>query len=143
IVTAPVLEGWFTQDEKAPHLIGTRCTNCGTYHFPPQAVFCRNPACGSDELEEVQLSRSGKLWSFTNACYPPPPPYVCEEPIEPHAIAAVELAEEQMVVLGQVVKGTDIEGLEIGLEMELALETIPAQDGERLTWKWRPAGGAK
>jgi|SRR5690625_392595 len=146
-MTAPVLEGWFAGDEAAPHLIGTRCTNCGTFHFPPQTVFCRNPGCGSDELEEVPLSRSGKLWSFTNACYPPPPPYVCEEPFEPYAIAAVELAKEGMVVLGQVVSGTGAEALRIGMEMELALETIPAQSGEqhgeRLTWKWRPAGGAE
>lgn len=143
-MTAPVLEGWFTQDAEKPQLIGTRCNGCGTYHFPPQTVFCRNPACASDQLEEVRLSRSGTLWSFTNACYPPPPPYVYDDPFEPYAIAAVELAEEGMVVLGQVVKGTGIERLEIGMEMELALESIPAQDGEpRMTWKWRPAGGAE
>lgn len=138
----PLLEGWFTLDERQPCLIGTRCVACGTYHFPPQSIYCRNPACDGDELEQVELSRSGRLWSFTNACYAPPPPYVYDDPFQPYAIAAVELAAERMVVLGQVVRGLDVQDLEIGMPMELALETLPAADGEsRLTWKWRPAAG--
>lgn len=143
-MVAPVLEGWFTLDEYAPQLLGTRCVACGSYHFPPQTVFCRNPDCESDTLEEVELSRTGRLWSFTNACYAPPPPYVKEEPFHPYAIAAVELERERMVILGQVVRGVDVPDLKIGMDMELALETIPGHDSERLTWKWRPAdGGAR
>lgn len=138
----PVLEGWFTLDEQAPRLLGTRCPSCGTYHFPPQQIFCRNPACSNDELEDVELSRSGRLWSFTNACYPPPAPYVAADPFEPYAIAAVELADEQLVVLGQVVDGIGVEDLQIGMDMELTLGTVPAADGEtKQTWKWRPASG--
>ena len=68
----PVLEGWFTADEAAPRLLGNRCTSCKTYFFPKCSVLCRNPNCSGTEFEEVEFSRTGKLWSFTNNCYPPP-----------------------------------------------------------------------
>lgn len=140
-MTAPVIENWFTQDSGSPRLLGTCCEACGTYHFPPQRVFCRNPDCDSDAFEDVELSSAGRLWSFTDACYAPPPPYVYDEPFEPYAIAAVELEDERMVVLGQVIRGVGIDDLAIGMDMTLALEAIPGNDGERLTWKWQPATG--
>jgi uncharacterized OB-fold protein len=137
----PVLEGWFTLDEAAPQLIGSRCSSCGTYYFPKQKNFCRNPDCAGETFEEVPLSRSGKLWSFTNAAYQPPEPYVQvdKDAFVPFAIAAVELAKEKMIVLGQVVTGVGVESLKAGMEMELLLE--PLADG-KLTWKWRPVAAS-
>lgn len=136
----PAVEGWFTLDLEAPHLLGTRCSGCGSYFFPRERTACRNPACPGGELEEVALSSRGRLWSFTNNCYPPPKPFVAPDPFEPYAIAAVELEEEKMVVLGQVVRGVGAEELEAGMEMELCLETLFEDDEhEYLVWKWRPA----
>ena len=135
---APVLPGWFTLGEQQP-LIGTRCTSCGTYYFPKQKNFCKNPDCEGEEFTEVELSRTGKLWSFTNASYKPPEPYIADEPFEPYAIAAVELEAEKMVVLGQVVKGVGVADLKAGMPMELALEPVASADGGQvLTWKWKP-----
>ena len=134
----PVIEGWFTLDEAAPALLGTRCQSCGTYYFPKQDRYCRNPDCDSESFAEVPLSRMGTLWSFTNACYQPPLPYVAEEPFQPYAIAAVQLDEEQMIVLGQVVKGVGVEDLRAGMRMQLVLEDVPGLDGDKVTWKWRP-----
>lgn len=131
----PVLEGWFTLDETAPALLGTRCKKCGTYYFPKLKTFCRNPRCEGVEFEEVPLSRSGALWSCTNAAYQPPEPFVQMENYRPFAIAAVELAKEKMVVLGPVVNGVGVEKLKAGMKMEIALE--PLADG-KLTWKWKP-----
>jgi uncharacterized OB-fold protein len=137
------IEGWFTLDAAAPALIGTRCGGCGTYFFPKETVVCRNPRCFSTELEEVELSRRGRVWSFTNNCYPPPAPYVSPEPFEPYAIAAVELEAEKMVVLGQVAGGIPVDELEAGLEVELVLDTLFEDDEhEYLVWKWRPTGAA-
>jgi uncharacterized OB-fold protein len=133
------LEGWFTLDEHEPHLLGTRCTACGTCYFPKQSLYCRNPACEGTEFEEVPLSRHGTLWSCTNAAYAPPEPYVAADPYEPFAIAAVELAAEKMVVLGQVVKGVGPEELKVGQAMELVLEPLSEDaDTVKLTWKWKP-----
>lgn len=134
--SGPLLPGWHTLDEKTPHLLGARCKACGTYYFPPQISYCRNPDCQGENFEQVELSRTGKLWSWTNACYAPPEPFVVAEPYQPFAIAAVELAKEKMVVLGAVVTGVGVERLSAGMEMELALEKLA--DG-KLTWKWRPA----
>ena len=135
---APAVEGWFTMDGE-PRLLGTRCSSCGTYFFPKETFFCRNPACNGREFEEVKLSRRGKVWSFTNAAYKPPPPYVAAEPYEPFAIAAVELEEEKMVILGQVVAEADFDSLGVGMEMELVLGTL-FEDDEAIyqTWRWKP-----
>ncbi|MEZ5508525.1 MAG: OB-fold domain-containing protein [Gammaproteobacteria bacterium] len=136
----PVLEGWFTLEEK-PHLIGTQCTKCGTYYFPRQSLFCKNPACDGEQFEEVKLSRTGKVWSFTNACYQPPEPYVAADPFVPFTIAAVELEQEKMIVLGQVVEGVNVSDLKAGMEMELVLAPLSEDDKEvKLTWKWQPVG---
>ena len=135
----PAVEGWFTLDDDDPRLLGTRCVDCGNYFFPWETGFCRNPACAGTELEEVPLSRRGRLWSFTNNCYPPPAPYVAADPFEPYAVAAVELEPEQMVVLGQVVPGVGVEKLAAGMEMELVLGTLYEDDeNEYLVWKWQP-----
>lgn len=135
---APAIEGWHTMDSK-PHLIGTQCEHCGTYFFPKQSQYCRNPGCESTDFREVELSRTGLVWSYTNACYKPPSPFVAEEPFEPYAIAGVQLDKEQMVVLGQVVKGVTVADLKVGMAMELVLETLHESDDDiKVTWKWRP-----
>lgn len=139
----PAIEGWFTMNEAAPALIGTRCTSCKTYFFPKEIVACRNPACMSTDLKEVELSRTGRIWSFTNNCYQPPAPYMSPDSFEPYAIAAVELAEEKMVVLGQVADGLKVEDLKAGAEVELVLDTLyEDDDNEYMVWKWRPTQAA-
>jgi uncharacterized protein len=136
---APAIADWYTMDCGQPHLIGSRCVSCGTCFFPRVAIFCRNPSCESTQFEEAKLSRTGRIWSYTNACYQPPEPYVSPEPFEPFAVAAVELEEERMIVLGQVVKGVGVESLQIGLPMELVLETLYRDgDQDKVVWKWRP-----
>jgi uncharacterized protein len=140
---APLLEGWHTLDPRSPHLIGSRCTSCGSYYFPKLAGFCRNPDCDGEAFESVELSRTGTLWSYTNAGYQPPAPFVAREPFTPFAIAAVELDKEKMIILGPVIDGVGVEQLRVGLPMELVLETVADSDpAGRLSWKWRPAEGA-
>jgi len=136
------LEGWYTLDGTKPQLIGSKCTACGTYYFPKQSRFCRNPACHGAEFEEVPLSRRGRVWSYTNACYQPPEPFVAPDPFVPFTIAAVELERERMVVLGQVVAGVDVNDLKVGAEMELVLDTLYSdEEAERVVWKWKPVTG--
>ena len=149
----PAIDGWFTMpdDGTPPALIGTRDTVTGTYFFPPERVMSRAPGGADAELVDVELSRTGRLWSYTNAGYQPPEPYVpVADPHVPFAIAAVELAEEKMVVMGQVVAGVTVDELQVGMEMELVLDTLysePDPDGadgdvvEHVVWKWRPVGG--
>ena len=96
--------------------------------FPREEACCRNPDCRGRELEEVELSRRGRIWSFTDNHYQPPPPYVAADPFEPYAIAAVELADEGIVVLGQVGPGVDVADLHVGRRCELVLDTLYHDD---------------
>jgi uncharacterized OB-fold protein len=135
------VDGWFRFDGdgggEAVRLLGGRCPRCGTYSFPAAHLGCPNPACGETEVEEVELSTRGRVWSYTENMYKPPAPYVAADPFQPYSIAAVELDEERMVVLGQVVP--DAPPLHIGMAMELVLGTLfEDEQAEYVVWKWRP-----
>jgi uncharacterized OB-fold protein len=141
----PAIEGWFTtgEDGSAPALIGSRCRECGTFAFPAETRYCRNPDCTSSEFETVELSRRGRIWSYTDARYQPPVPYVAADPYVPFCLAAVELAAEKLVVMGQVTAGVTVEELSVGDEVELVIETLYSEDGtDYLVWKWQLAGAA-
>lgn len=141
--TVPAIEGWFETDTKEAHLLGTRCKSCATYFFPKETTFCRNPGCESVDFEEVPLSRTGTLWSFTSNAYAPPAPYVSPEPFVPYLVAAVELAKEKMIVLGQLTSGVAISDLRAGMKMELVIDTLFEDDENRhVVWKWKPAAAA-
>ena len=134
----PAIEGWFTTGSE-PALIGSRCTSCGCVFFPRTEGFCRNPACEGEAFDDVELSRRGRIWSYTDAQYQPPPPYIpVSDPFEPFALAAVELPEG-MVVLGQVAAGYGVGDLHVGQEAELVVEALYTDDdGERTIWRWKP-----
>ena len=137
-------EGWFTLDPEKPRLLGSQCQQCQTYYFPPQAQYCRNPACESEQFDQVELSNRGKIWSYTNAGYPPPPPFVAAEPYEIFAMAAVELDKEKLVVMGQLATGVTVDDVKIGDEVELILDVLfEDEEHQHMVWKWQPvaAGG--
>jgi uncharacterized OB-fold protein len=143
VTRVPAIEGWFTTDDGAPHLIGGKCSTCGTIVFPPREGACPNPDCDSDSLEPTALSRRGRVWSYTENHYAPPPPYVAAEPFEPYALAAVELDGEGIVVLGQVAKGVRASELKVGMEMQLEIDTLHRDDEhEYLVYVWAPAAPA-
>jgi uncharacterized protein len=133
---------WFDVDGETPRLIGSRCRRCRSYFFPRESFACRNPRCQASELEDVPLSTTGTLWSFTDNHYAPPAPYVAPHPFVPYGIAAVELAAEKMVVLGQLAAGSPTGTLAVGMKMDLVADTLYSDDEhEYLVWKWRPAAG--
>ena len=137
-------EGWFTLDDDEPALLGQQCTTCRTYVFPKATYGCPNPACAGTEFDEVRLSRFGKVWSYTDACYQPPAPYVVpgDEHV-PFCIAAVELVDEGLVVMGQVVAGVTVDELTVGQRMELVVDVLYRDDDtEHLIWKWKPVANA-
>ena len=138
----PAVEGLFTVDDE-PRLIGGRVPGTESY-FCPKHLGGADPRVGPVELEEVLLSRRGRVWSYTTSHYPPPPPFVvASEPYQPITVAAVELETEKMVVLGQCVAGVGPDDLEVGMEMELTVDTLYRDDDcDYLVWKWRPAAAA-
>ena len=139
----PAIEGWFTLDPDQPALLGARCSACATIVFPPRTGACPNPGCRGMELEQSPLGRTGRIWSYTTNHYAPPEPYIAADPFEPFTVAAVELAEERLVVLGQMVAGTDPATLSVGQEVEVTLGTLYTdEDNDYVMWQWAPRGNA-
>src|SRR6478752_5686553 len=110
----PAVEGWFTMDEHAPHLMGAKGSESGSYFFPKPLAVSANPAAPFEAREDVLLSRRGRVWSYTTNHYQPPSPYVSPDPFVPYTVVAVELLDEQMIVLGPLVPDADPGSLRAG-----------------------------
>ena len=135
----PAVAGWFTTDDR-PALIGSRCEACGVVAFPPRTAGCPNPACRSTDVSPAPLARTGRVWSYTDARYQPPPPYVSpSDPYQPFVLAAVELDADGLIVLGQMVAGCTAEDMHVGQPVELVVEPLlETDDAVQLVWRWRP-----
>jgi len=134
----------FTMDPDDPHLLGGKVPGRNSWFFPAHLAGGDPAVSGPVELETVELSNRGKIWSYTTSDYPPPPPFiVTTDPWVPITVAAVELEVEKIVVLGQCVSGITPDDLHIGQNMQLTLDTLYEDDDhEFVVWKWRPADQA-
>lgn len=107
-------------------LLGMRCRRCGVVVFGP-ATFCQS--CTAADLEGVELSSQGTLYSYTIVRVPPagwlgPTPYALGEvalPEGPHILAEVVDCPH--------------DALRVGMPVALALRLV----AERMVYKWRPA----
>jgi uncharacterized OB-fold protein len=121
------------------------CEDCGTLFFPRAEGMCKNPACFGRDLTEHRLSNVGKVWSYTDARYQPPEPYVVPgDEHEPFVIAAVELEAEAMLVMGQMIAEVSLDDMAVGMAVELVIDTLFVDDTDdgpihKTVWKWRPA----
>jgi uncharacterized protein len=143
MVSGPISVGqrFFTQplgSSGRAQLLGSKCSTCGEVFFPSR-LCCRH--CSSSELEEVQLSRTGKLYSFTTIRVRPPH-YIGEVP---YAVGVVELPEGERI--RTLLSHCDQSCLEIGVEMELSIEVVGKANKpigkievgtEVLGWTFRP-----
>ncbi len=101
-------------------LVGYKCNACGFVTATHREVC---PDCGNKELEEVKLSRRGKIVSFTVVRFPP----LEFKGQEPYAIAMVQL-EDGCLVVGPV---TDCkpEDVKDGAEVEVVHKFIRGEEG--------------
>lgn len=133
----PVKEGLWTVpsslDEK-PQLIGSRCHRCGEVFFPKKANgICTH--CQSKNLEEIKLSRIGKIYSFTVVMQEPPEYY--KGPV-PYAEGFVELPEG--VRVETLFTGCHFDDLKVGIDVEMVIERLHEDEGgnQILAFKFRP-----
>ena len=134
----PAVDGWFTMGDE-PALLGSRGAETGSYFFPKNLAFSRNPIAPTEDLTEVELSRRGKVWSWATNHYQPPAPFMSPDPFVPYTVVAVELIEEQMVVLGPLAPDADPSTLSVGTEVEVTLGTLYEDDDhEYVIWQWKP-----
>ena len=113
-------------------LLGTKCKSCGA-HFSGSRRFCVN--CTSDEVEPVELSKEGTLYSYT-VVWAPPAGWTGDVP---YILGQVRLAEG-VSILSEVVD-LPREDIKIGMPMELTLR-VGGEDpegNEIVVYKWRPA----
>lgn len=115
-----------------PRLIGGRCRECGDHHFPPLPTC---PYCSSDEVDEVELSDHGELWSFTSVLRAPPG---YRGPV-PFGFGVVELPEGLRVV--SRLTEPDPARLIIGQEMQLVLDDLHTDEDGRVvqTYAFAPS----
>lgn len=132
-VSVPVKEGLFTtpaSPNEQPNLLGAKCRSCGEVFFPRRTV-CAN--CTGQNMDQVQLSRRGLVWSYT-VVRQTPPGY--QGPV-PYALATVELPEK--VRLDATLVDCDLERLKVGTPVELVLSAFRDEAGRALVgYAFRP-----
>ncbi len=123
----------------APRLIGGKCPDCGNYVFPMQKDC---PKCTGDQIEKVELSTKGVLWTWTIQGFPPKsPPYIGEtdpENFEAYGVGYVELPGE--VKVEARLTENDPTRLQVGMEMELTVVPLALDEegNEVVTFAFRP-----
>ena len=132
--TIPVKQGLYkipVSENEKPALIGCHCPSCGETLFPKRDI-CQN--CQSANLEEITLSRRGKIYSFTIVMQRPAS---CYKGIVPYAFGWVELPDGLRIE--SLYTGCDLDDLFIGMKVEMVLERLHEEgDNQVVCHKFRP-----
>ena len=104
------------------------CTHCDRLHWPPR-IACTT--CTAEKLEWREMSKSGKIYAFTQMVVGAPMGF--EEDV-PFPIAVVEVEATPFKILSRV-DDAKYEDLEIGMPVELKVITL--RDG-RVFYRYRP-----
>jgi len=124
-----------TDAKQTPCLLGARCDECATVVFPKMPVC---PACQTNgSMREVQIGRTGKLFSHTIARFAP------KGFVAPFFQVFVDLPEGPRI-FALVGAECPVEAgvLEDGMDMRLVLEPLAdtPENSDLLTYKYVPAG---
>ena len=114
-----------------PHLAGVKCRNCGEFFFPKR-TRCIN--CFAEEMDEVALSKKGKIYAYT-IVHNATPGYT--GPL-PYGVGAIELPEG-IVILSPLTQ-CDFDKLEVGTAVELVIEKLYEDENgnDVMSYKFRP-----
>jgi uncharacterized OB-fold protein len=129
----PITPDLFAIDDNgALTLLGGRSASSGQAHFPLRPVC---PFTGADDVEPVELPRSGRLLWWTTVQVAPPG-YVG---VVPYGLGVVALdVEPELRVVTRVL---DPEARSTGETLLATAEEIETPDGPRTTWAFGPAEG--
>lgn len=131
--TTPIVEGLFRIEAEGVVLIGGRSASSGLEHFPRQPVC---PYTGTDDVETVDLPRTGSLWYCTEVTAAPPG----YTGAVPYGLGVVELLGGLRVV-GRVVSDAPCE-LTAGTAMEVVADSVPDSEGaDRAVWAFAAIDG--
>ena len=132
----PLKKGLWSQPDADGNvfLLASKCKNCGELFFPAkEQTICTH--CQHEEFETVNLSRTGKIFTFSVVQVRPPEFYKGEVP---YALARIELPDG--ILIDSLVADCDFEQLKVGMEMELVLDKLYThQEGQDvITYKFKP-----
>ena len=109
-------------DDGTVTLLGGFSPTSGLRHFP-QMAMC--PYTGADDVEPLDLPRTGTVWLHTTVSAPPPG---YTGPV-PYGLGVVELAGEPLLRVVARLVGD----IETGVPVTLRGEEIPGSDGTPVT----------
>ena len=124
----PIREGSFIESPKGGVLLANKCKSCGQVYFP-KTVFCLS--CLNEDMEEVKLSRRGKLYTYTIGRMPS----MHFEP--PYAIGYVDMPEG--IRIFSPLNIIEDKPFKIDMEMEVTIETLWLEDDKEIIgYKFKP-----
>lgn len=141
-MTALITEGLFRVDGERAVLLGSRRRSTGVVKFPAERpeLFDASPDTQAD-IEPLELSTEGTLYTFTTQEFAPPLPYKGHrdpKKFRPYIVGFVAL-EDGLLVESLIIDAAAGD-LQIGQRMVSATTTLETEAGESLlTFAFRPA----
>ena len=142
-MTALITEGLFRVDGDRAVLFASRRRSSGVVKFPAERpeLFDGTPEI-QDDIEAIELSTEGTLYTYTTQEFAPPLPYKGNRDpkvFKPYVVGFVELAEG--VLVETLIVGATPDQLHIGQPLVSTTTALQLADGESvLTFAFRPAG---
>lgn len=114
----PFANGIWKETENGIVLLGSKCKQCGEVYFPPKDVaICSH--CQSEEIETIELSKEGTIYSYTAVHQAPAGGFYHGQ--VPFNYALIELPEKVLVQAHVICAEED---LKIGAKVRLVLDTL-------------------
>ncbi|CQD18524.1 putative nucleic-acid-binding protein containing a Zn-ribbon [Mycobacterium europaeum] len=137
-MSALITEGLFRVDGDRSVLFGSRRRSTDVVKFPAERPELFD---GTDDIEPIELSTEGTLYTYTTQEFAPPLPYKghrSPEKFRPYVVGFVELPEGLLVEA--LIVGASSDALRIGQPMVSTTTTLETADGQSfLTYAFRPA----
>jgi len=141
-MTALITEGLFRVDGDRAVLFASRRRSSGVVKFPAERpeLFDGSPDTQAD-IESLELSTEGTLYTFTTQEFAPPLPYKGNRDpntFRPYIVGFIEL--EEGLLVESLIIGAPAGDLRIGQQMVSAITALETEGGETLrTYAFRPA----
>ena len=141
-MTALITEGLFRVAGERVVLFASRRRSSGVVKFPAERpeLFDGDPEL-QDDIEAIELSTEGTLYTYTTQEFAPPLPYKGNRDpkvFKPYVVGFVELAEG--VLVETLIVGATADQLKIGQPLVSPTTTLETEDGKSLvTFAFRPA----
>jgi uncharacterized protein len=139
-MTQMIADNLFRVDAERAVLLGSRRRSTGVVKFPAERPELFD---GTDDIEPIELSTEGTLFTFTTQEFAPPLPYKGKrtpEAFRPYIVGYVELPEG--VLVETLIVGVAADALAIGQPMVSTTMVLGTADGQSfLTYAFTPTAG--